>query len=112
MNGTATHRPMPNSPCTRAPFLEGELEALVAAASRAPSGDNTQPWRFVVDRARGLVTIAVDPRRDPSPMNAGQRMARIACGAALENLVQAARARQRCRHRVLGEQSRHGTITS
>ena len=95
MSGISTYRPVPtpSSRSTRKPFLDDELEALVAVATHAPSGDNTQPWRFLVDRARGMVSISVDPRRDLSPMNAGQRMARIACGAALENLVQAARSR-------------------
>jgi nitroreductase len=66
------------------------FRALLEAAARAPSGDNTQPWRFVVDEEAGTVALELDPTRDPSPMNAGQRMARIAVGAALENLVRAA----------------------
>ena len=66
------------------------LMTLAAAAQRAPSGDNTQPWRFIVDEAAGRIALQLDPARDPSPMNAGQRMARIACGAALENMVQTA----------------------
>lgn len=67
------------------------LEAMVAAASRAPSGDNLQPWRFELDPHSDRVTILLDPARDPSPMNAGQRMSRIACGAALENMLRTAR---------------------
>src|SRR5437588_12772428 len=63
------------------------IEALMTAAVRAPSGDNTQPWRFSVDSGRGRIAIDVDPARDPSPMNAGQRMSRIAVGAALENML-------------------------
>ena len=66
----------------------GRIEPLLDAASRAPSGDNTQPWRFVVED--DTVSLAVDPDRDPSPMNSGQRMSRIAVGAALENLLLAA----------------------
>jgi hypothetical protein len=66
------------------------LEALVEAALRAPSGDNTQPWRFQIDPRTGRVALFLDESRDPSPMNAGQRMARIALGAALENLLRAA----------------------
>jgi nitroreductase len=70
--------------------MTGALHSLLAAAVRAPSGDNTQPWRFVVDEPAGTVAIELDPTRDPSPMNAGQRMARIALGAALENLYRTA----------------------
>src|SRR5207245_1303087 len=36
------------------------------------------------------IALTVDEARDPSPMNAGQRMARIAVGAAMENLLRAA----------------------
>src|SRR6266545_357605 len=68
----------------------GAFESLLAAACRAPSGDNTQPWRFIVDPDGGRVALQVDETRDPSPMNAGQRMARIAVGAVLENLLRAA----------------------
>lgn len=67
------------------------FDPLLAAAGRAPSGDNTQPWRFVLDEGAGTVAVEVDESRDPSPMNAGQRMARIAAGAALENLLRTAR---------------------
>jgi nitroreductase len=70
--------------------MNGWVEALLDAAVRAPSGDNTQPWRFVV--GADTVALALDPARDPSPMNAGQRMARIGVGAALENLLRAAHA--------------------
>jgi molybdopterin/thiamine biosynthesis adenylyltransferase/nitroreductase len=68
------------------------LEAFVAAAIRAPSGDNMQPWRFSVDAQSGRIALFVDCERDLSPMNAGQRMARISIGAAVENLLQTARA--------------------
>jgi nitroreductase len=66
------------------------LEPLLSAAGWAPSGDNTQPWRYLVDAQAGQIALLVDETRDPSPMNAGQRMARIAVGAALENLLRAA----------------------
>lgn len=66
------------------------LRSLVEAATRAPSGDNTQPWRFALDESAGRIGIHLDETRDPSPMNAGQRMARIALGAALENLLREA----------------------
>ncbi|QDV26836.1 nitroreductase family protein [Aureliella helgolandensis] len=66
------------------------LDTLLEAASLAPSGDNTQPWRFTVNRADWTIAIEVDPERDPSPMNVGQRMADIAVGAAVENMIQTA----------------------
>lgn len=66
------------------------FRSLVEAATRAPSGDNTQPWRFALDESAGRIGIHLDETRDPSPMNAGQRMARIALGAALENLLREA----------------------
>lgn len=70
-----------------------ELEELVRVATLAPSGDNTQPWRFVVDVEHGRIEFHLDETRDPSPMNAGQRMARIAIGAALENVLDLCRKR-------------------
>src|SRR5215210_9449480 len=70
--------------------MSGTLETLLSHAVRAPSGDNTQPWRFAVDEEAGTIGLDLDPARDPSPMNAGQRMARLALGAALENLLRAA----------------------
>jgi len=66
------------------------FHTLISAAVLAPSGDNMQPWRFEIDEAESMMTVCVDETRDTSPMNAGQRMARIACGAALENIVRTA----------------------
>lgn len=71
-------------------MTKSALDTLLDAAVLAPSGDNTQPWQFTVDRSTGTIDLRIDPSRDPSPMNAGQRMARIALGAALENMVQTA----------------------
>lgn len=71
--------------------MDALLTTLLEAAGLAPSGDNCQPWRFEVDEASRTIALTIDPSRDPSPMNAGQRMARIAVGAALENLLRAAR---------------------
>jgi nitroreductase len=67
-------------------------EKLIAAAIRAPSGDNTQPWRFVLQQDPHRIAVYMDEARDPSPMNAGQRMSRVACGAAVENMLRMARA--------------------
>jgi len=74
----------------QAPPAETALEQLLAAAVLAPSGDNTQPWHFVVKMAEGKIAVTLDEEKDPSPMNAGQRMARIAVGAAVENILHTA----------------------
>jgi nitroreductase len=71
--------------------MDMSLVAIVTAAGRAPSGDNTQPWRFVVNSDSGTIALEEDASRDPSPMNAGRRMSRIAIGAALENVIRKAR---------------------
>jgi nitroreductase len=72
-------------------MMDESLATILAAAARAPSGDNTQPWRFVVDADANTIKVEEDAARDPSPMNAGRRMSRIAVGAALENLIRTAR---------------------
>lgn len=66
------------------------LKVLVESAILAPSGDNLQPWRFGCDAARGEIRVVLDETRDPSPMNSGQRMSRIAIGAALQNMLRTA----------------------
>jgi nitroreductase len=58
------------------------IEHVLDAARIAPSQDNMQPWRFLVEG--DTVSFLVDHERDRSPANAGGRMARIAVGAALE----------------------------
>ena len=67
------------------------FKTLISAAVLAPSGDNTQPWRFEIDEDASTIKVMVDESRDRSPMNAGQRMSRIACGAAVENMIRTAR---------------------
>ena len=73
--------------------MDEPFEALLSAAVRAPSGDNTQPWRFVIDPETLRIFLYVDETRDPSPMNADQCMSRLAVGAALENMLRAALAK-------------------
>ncbi len=71
-------------------MIADALQTLVEAAILAPSGDNTQPWRFEIDETQRSITVRLDPTRDPSPMNAGQCMARVAIGCAVENMRQTA----------------------
>src|ERR1700739_1969775 len=63
------------------------LERAVALACRAPSYDNSQPWRWVADR-NGL-HLYLDPRRIVES-DLTQRQALISCGAALDHLRVAA----------------------
>jgi hypothetical protein len=70
--------------------VDSRIQTLIKAATLAPSGDNTQPWKFSFDPIQNRIDLFVDPARDPSPMNRGQRMARIAVGAALVNLQRTA----------------------
>ena len=58
------------------------VERILEAARIAPSHDNMQPWRFVVDG--DTISFLVDHERDRSSTGSGGRMARIAVGAALE----------------------------
>ncbi len=64
--------------------------ALIAAAVLAPSDWNTQPWRFEVDG--NTIRIVADPRRALPVTDPDRRGMMIALGAALENMLIAARA--------------------
>ena len=64
--------------------------ALVGAAVLAPSHWNAQPWRFEVDADE--LRVLLDPRRVLPLDDPDQRFAQMSLGAALENLLVAARA--------------------
>ncbi len=71
----------------------GGLEAaraLIGAAILAPSHWNAQPWRFEVDG--GEVRLVLDAARTLPADDPDQRFAQMSLGAALENLLVAARA--------------------
>jgi nitroreductase len=63
---------------------------LVAAATRAPSMHNTQPWRFRLDSAGQTISLYADPARELRCADPDGRALHIACGAALFNLRLAA----------------------
>ncbi len=69
---------------------DDELRALVGFATLAPSGGNTQPWRFVF-RENGL-ECHLDRERAGTLLDFEGRASELAIGAALENLCLAARA--------------------
>jgi nitroreductase len=62
--------------------IPSHVERVLDAAHIAPSHDNMQPWRFVVEDE--TVSFLVDHERDRSPANGSGRLARMAVGAALE----------------------------
>lgn len=64
--------------------------ALIGASILAPSYWNAQPWRFEVDPAELRLTL--DPARTLPACDPDQRFAMLSLGAALENLLVAARA--------------------
>jgi nitroreductase len=66
------------------------VKDIVEAGLKAPSGDNCQPWRLVVDG--NSIDIFNVPERDTSLFNHAQRASLIAHGALLENMAVASRA--------------------
>lgn len=68
---------------------EDEIRALVGFATLAPSGGNTQPWRFVFRDSK--LECFLDRSRAGSLLDFGGRASELAIGAALENLCLAAR---------------------
>ena len=76
-------------------MIEGiapDIERILEAGNSAPSGENCQPWHFVV---RGTaIEVHLLPERDQSAYSWGQRASYLANGAAIENIVIAASAQQ------------------
>ncbi|HUC01793.1 MAG TPA: hypothetical protein VMA75_02725 [Candidatus Paceibacterota bacterium] len=65
-----------------------DLDLMVGAAVRAPSGENCQPWRFVFKNE--TLFIYNLPDRDRSPYNFNQFGSFVSHGAAIENVIIAA----------------------
>lgn len=66
-----------------------DITKILEAASTAPSGDNTQPWRFV---ARGsLIEFHYLPEKDHPVLNYEEGGTLIALGAAVQNAEFAAK---------------------
>lgn len=60
------------------------IERIANAATRAPSGDNSQPWRFVF-RAPDTLEIQALPEKDNALFNIDDSGTLIALGAAIQN---------------------------
>src|SRR5215472_6186138 len=70
------------------PIPAGQAGYLIATAARAPSVQNTQPWRFRVSEY--VIELYADPGRKLQVDRAGREML-ISCGAALFGLRLAVR---------------------
>lgn len=61
------------------------IQSLIEAGSRAPSGDNSQPWKFRV-KDRDIFIFQIQNKDNPF-LNYEQGGTLIACGAIIENIV-------------------------
>ncbi len=84
----ATHHPLPPVEYSD-PVLPGRSGVITAAAIRAPSGGNAQPWH--IEAAPGVITIRLAPEHT-STMDVALRGSAVALGAALFNAKVAAAA--------------------
>ncbi|PCJ57391.1 MAG: hypothetical protein COA79_16110 [Planctomycetota bacterium] len=64
--------------------LEVKIKECLEAGIAAPSGDNVQPWRFLIKGNQ--VEFHRDPK-DKSFFNVNQRATYLSCGALLENVI-------------------------
>lgn len=65
------------------------LEKIIEAGNMAPSGSNSQPWRFVVKN--GAIEIIALPEKDHKVLNFRKRGTYLAHGALIENMEIASR---------------------
>ena len=92
-SGVVRDRPPPSADYSD-PALPGVTGVVVAAAIRAPSGGNVQPWR--IEAGPDVITIRLAPEHT-STLDVGFRASAVALGAALFNAKVAAASQ-----RVLG----------
>jgi|LakMenEpi03Aug12_release.lakeMendotaPanAssembly.Ray.scaffolds.fasta_scaffold05036_4 molybdopterin/thiamine biosynthesis adenylyltransferase len=67
------------------PLSEFLAIKLAIAGSHAPSGGNSQPWRFLFSNGRLLLFL--DPQRAFSTIDPGLRFAQIGLGACIESIL-------------------------
>ena len=70
-------------------IIDPVLEAILDLARWAPSGDNTQPWRFAIQDARRLVVHGFDTRSH-CVYDLDGHPSQISLGALLESMALAA----------------------
>ena len=64
--------------------MEEVFKKILSFAVYAPSGDNMQPWKFVIEQE--ALYIYNCPEKDPTLYNYKQRAALISHGALMENI--------------------------
>ena len=86
----AQHRSAPENEHRNNPVPSTVNDTIVAAAIRAPSGGNSQPWYIDAERTKLTISVATE---HTSTMDVGFRGSAVALGAALYNVRIAAAAR-------------------
>ena len=86
---SARSRELPPLPQCPGPFDEPRARAIVAYASLAPSGGNSQPWRYRY--AKGRLFLHFDRSRAGTMLDFQDQASYLALGSALENAVWTAR---------------------
>jgi len=72
--------------------MSDDIRKIIADAILAPSGENCQPWKFILRQDAGnTIDLMLLPDRDQSLYSWGQRASYMANGAVLENLTISAR---------------------
>ena len=66
-------------------MLQYNIKKIIEVAVNAPSGSNSQPWRFKV--REGVIEIIAEPEKDHPILNFRNRGTWIAHGALIENIV-------------------------
>ena len=68
--------------------MDSNIRKIIESATLAPSGENCQPWKFIINGSN--IKLMNLPERDQSLYSWGQRASYMANGAAIENIVIAA----------------------
>lgn len=63
----------------------GTIQTLITAGSKAPSGDNSQPWHFRVEGEN--IFVFQIPNKDNPFLNYEEGGTLLGCGAVIENIV-------------------------
>jgi len=65
--------------------MENDLIKIIEASINAPSGSNSQPWKFRIQK--NIVDVIAEPEKDHPILNFRNRGTLIAHGALIENII-------------------------